>query len=98
MAEPQTRQPFVNTAGREVYLYDHDIAAVVSISTQKHGPCLLLSVRGSEDVWIRDDERHRRLLSIPPAAVTDHKVRLIGARNRQMLRDAGDAPDAPESS
>lgn len=63
-AEASLRLPFIQTNGKQVFLYDYDIAGVVSVSTDKHGACLILRVRDGEDVWITDIDRHRWLLNM----------------------------------
>lgn len=58
------RLPFIQTNGKIAYIYDHDISVVVSVTTDKHGACLILRIRGGEDVWITDIDRHRWLLGM----------------------------------
>ena len=80
--ETPMRLPFVQTNGKNAYLYDADIATVVSVSTEKNGACLILRVRGGEDVWIKDNDRHRWLLSMADNVETAEHLARAGRPRR----------------
>lgn len=80
MAKAIQRHAFVQTNGRPVYLYDHDIAGVASVVTEKHGACLILRMKGLDDIWIRDDERHRTLLMMATQADEAALVKTLRSR------------------
>ena len=64
MSRDEYRQPFEQTNGKTVFLHPRDISAIYALSTQKHGPCLLIKIRQGDDVWIRDTQEARNGLDI----------------------------------
>lgn len=64
MGRAPQRHAFRQTNGRPIFVYDDDIGAVASVNTEKHGACLILKMKGMDDVWILDDPRHRALLGL----------------------------------
>lgn len=76
MAKTPLRHSYIQTNGRPIYLYDHDVVAVASVVTEKHGACLVLKMRGIDDVWIKDDVKHRALLML--ATPADDHTRIKG--------------------
>lgn len=69
------RLPFTQSNGKIIYVYDEDVSGVVSVTTDRHGACLILHLRDAGEIWIFDTPRHRLLLSM---AGEDDLATLLG--------------------
>lgn len=81
MSRDHVRHAFERTQGNEIYLYAHDIFSVTSVMTEKHGPCLILLIRGGTEIWIKDTPKHRWLLDIASAAEQADALKGLGTQN-----------------
>lgn len=71
----ELRIPLMQSNGKPIYVYDADVSGVVAVTTDRHGPCLILHVRNADEVWVLDTPRNRLLLSM---ADNDDLLPLLG--------------------